>query len=312
MLALTCLELLTWKDKYSQSPRWHWDPTCPRPGQIWGSVTKVRPLMSPPHLSGATQTCRTQELSQCQGWRNGGTLSCRVCSMELTWGERAGPEPPWCHQSWWHPSPVAPTHAVVQPLLLSPTMVTPIFPRTHPLWHPAHPQHPPHAPTSPCPQTQHRRCRLSGPQGDTKGTGCGGLLGGSPATCARRFICKDRHGGGHGDVPAPAWGLRCPQVLGGAMSLSTEPWPRAPCHHWGRGSTCAPLTLGSPPMSPGSAAVPKPQDPDSLAVPAPRNVPRLSRPAPPLPPSPPHPSDMGPSQGDGPHLVGHFFSKQLG
>lgn len=179
-------------------------------------------------------------------------------------------------------------------------------------WHPAHPQHPPHAPTSPCPQTQHRRCRLSGPQGDTMGTGCGGLLGGSPATCARRFICKDRHGGGHGDMPAPAWGPRCPQALGGATSLSTEPWPRAPCHHWGRGFTCAPLTLGSPPMSPGSAAVPKLQDPDLLAVPVPRNVPRLSQPAPPLPPSPPHPSDTGPSQGDGPHLVRHFLSKLLG
>lgn len=118
ILALTCLELLTWKDKYSRSPRWHWDPTCPRPGQIWGSVTKVRLLMSPPHLNGATQTCRTQELSQCQGWRNGGTLSCRVCSMELTWGERAGPEPPWCHQMGgtqltlstlpMHPRPLAP------------------------------------------------------------------------------------------------------------------------------------------------------------------------------------------------------------
>lgn len=101
-------------------------------------------------LISSIQTCHIQERSQYWGWRNVGTLSCRVRSKELTWGS-ARPEP-----AWWHPH------------LLSPTLVAP-----------PHLQHPLRSPTSPFPHTQHKQCRCHDPRVGKQEMGYDGLPGGS-------------------------------------------------------------------------------------------------------------------------------------
>lgn len=74
MPALTCLEVLTWRDKHLASA-----PVAPV-SQLSPGLGCCHPL--PKHLGGifmpAPPNLPTQEPSQCQGWRNSQSGACRV------------------------------------------------------------------------------------------------------------------------------------------------------------------------------------------------------------------------------------------
>lgn len=90
-LTLTCLELLTCRDKDMASAPvalGRWDP---EPGDACIIVQPLsETLAEVPMLT--TPMSRTEEPSQRQGWRNSPSVSRRVCTRLLTCGERGQSE----------------------------------------------------------------------------------------------------------------------------------------------------------------------------------------------------------------------------
>lgn len=122
---LTCLELLTWREKDLASALvalGRGDPghRChdAAPAQT-AATPRPKPLARFPCQH--SQMCHTQEPSQRWSWRTGPSGARRVCTRVLTCGEKGqsepGTQPLLDPLTCWHPSLVAPIPGSTQPLV---------------------------------------------------------------------------------------------------------------------------------------------------------------------------------------------------